>query len=109
MLIDFNRIKEVTAPGMNNGAGTVTAKLYMGEQGKIITSSINPGGAIGLHKHETSDDINYILFGKGKAICDGQEEILSPGMCHIGKKGSEHSLENTGDEDLVLLTVVVER
>lgn len=95
-------------PGMNNGAGTMTAKMYMDEQRKIITSSIHPGGAIGLHRHETSDDINYILFGKGKAICDGQEEIISPGMYHICKKGSEHSIENTGDEDLILLTVVVE-
>ena len=108
MLIDFNRIKEVTVPGMNNGAGTMTAKMYMDEQGKIITSSIHPGGTIGLHKHETSDDINYILVGEGKAICDGQEELLSPGMCHICKKGSEHSIENTGDEDLIFLTVVVE-
>ena len=49
-----------------------------------------------------------ILVGEGKAICDGQEELLSPGMCHICKKGSEHSIENTGDEDLILLTVVVE-
>ena len=108
MLIDFNRIEDVTVPGMNNGAGTMTAKMYMDEQRKIITSSIHPGGAIGLHKHETSDDINYILVGEGKAICDGQEELLSPGMCHICKKGSEHSIENTGDEDLILLTVVVE-
>ena len=49
MLIDFNKTKEITVPGMNNGTG------------------------------------------------------------HICKKGSEHSIENTGDEDLVLLTVVVER
>ena len=55
------------------------------------------------------DDINYVLSGNGKATCDGEEEILSPGTCHICKKGSEHSIENTGDEDLVLLTVVVER
>lgn len=45
----------------------------------------------------------------GKAVCDGVEEILSSGTCHICKKCSEHSIENTGDEDLVLLTAVVER
>ena len=55
------------------------------------------------------DDISYVLSGNGKATCDGEEEILSPGTCHICTKGSEHSIENTGDEDLVLLTVVVER
>lgn len=109
MLIDFNTIKERTIPGMNNGTGTMTAKLYMGEHGKIIPCSIHPGGSIGLHKHETSDDINYVLSGHGTAVCDGQKEILSVGTWHICKKGSEHSIANTGDEDLVLLTIVIER
>lgn len=109
MLIDFNKIKEATFPGMNNGSGTMSARLYMNSQGKIIPCSIHPGGSIGSHKHETSDDINFVLSGSGKAICDGQEEALYAGACHICKKGSEHSIVNTGDEDLVLLTVIVER
>ena len=81
----------------------------MDEQGKVIISSLHAGGSIGLHRHETSDDINQVLSGKGKAVCDGKEEYLSAGMCHICKKGSEHSIMNIGDEDLVLLTVVTER
>lgn len=36
------------------------------------------------------------------------KEMIVPGM-NICKKGSEHSIENTGDEDWVLLTIVVER
>lgn len=109
MLIDFNNIKEITVPGMNHGTGTMTARMYMDKQEKVIPCSIHPGGFIGLHKHETSDDINYVISGKGKAVCDGQEETLNAGTCHICKQGSEHSIENTGDENLVLLTVVVER
>ena len=109
MLIDFNETKEITIPGMNGGTGTMSAKMFMGEQGKIIPAKIHSGGSIGLHKHETSDDINYVLSGTGKAVCDGQEEILKAGTCHICKKGSQHSIENTGDDDLVLLTIVVER
>ena len=109
MRINFNDIKEITMPGMNNGTGMMTAKLFMDTDGKIITCRIHSGGSIGEHKHETSDDINYIISGKGKAVCDGQEEMLTAGCCHVCKKGSSHSIENTGDEDLVLLTVVVER
>lgn len=109
MLIDFNDIKEMTIPGMNNGTGDMTAKMYMGEYGKIIPCQIHPGGSIGMHAHPTSDDINYILSGCGKALCDGEEEILKPGVCHICRKGSQHSIINTGDEDLVMLTIVVER
>lgn len=99
----------MTVPGMNAGTGSMTAKIHKGEQGKIIPCAIHPHGSIGLHQHTTSDDINYVLSGTGKAICDGKEERLNPGCCHICKKGSEHSIINTGDDDLVLLTVVVER
>ena len=109
MLIDFNDIPEMTIPGMNEGTGTMTAKLFMDAGGKIIPCAIHPGGSIGSHRHETSDDINYVLAGTGKAICDGVEEELKPGCCHVCKKGSGHSIVNTGEEDLVLLTVVVER
>lgn len=68
MLIDFNETKEITIPGMNGGSGTMSARMFMDEQGKIIPTKIHPGGSIGLHKHETSDDINYVLSGTGKAI-----------------------------------------
>ena len=76
MLIDFNDIKEVTIPGMNNGTGTMTAKVFMDEHSKVISCSVHPGSSIGLHMHETGDDINYVISGTGKAICDGKEEIL---------------------------------
>lgn len=109
MLIDFNEIKEIIVPGMNDGTGMMSAKLHIDEGGKVIPCRIYVGGSIGLHKHETSDDINYVLSGNGKAICDGVEEELTAGCCHICKQGSEHSIINTGDDDLVMLTVVVER
>ena len=38
---------------------------------------------MGRNKEQSSgDDMNYILSGKGKAICDGVEEKLSAGMMH---------------------------
>ena len=60
MLIDFSQKEEITLPGMNNGTGTMTAKMYMDAQGKVIPCSIHAGGSIGLHKHETSDDIKIM-------------------------------------------------
>lgn len=62
-----------------------------------------------MHEHKTSDDINYVLSGKGFAVCDGEKEKLESGVCHICKKGSNHRIVNTGNNDLVLLTIVVER
>ena len=109
MRIDFREMEERRMPGMNGGTGEMSARLYMDGDRKIIPCTIHPGGSIGMHRHETGDDINYILSGAGAAICDGREEPLSAGVCHICLKGSEHSIINTGTGDLVMLTVVVER
>lgn len=109
MRIDFSAIPERTISGMNGGTGELSARMYLDEGGRIIPCRIHPGGSIGVHRHPASDDINYVLAGEGLAVCDGAEESLSPGVCHICKRGSEHSICNTGTEDLVLLTVVVER
>lgn len=94
---------------MNKGTGTMSAKMYMDKNGKVILSRIHPGGSIGMHLHQTSDDINYVISGKGIAYSDGVKEELTGGVCHICPKGHAHQLVNTGTEDLVLLTVVVER
>lgn len=109
MRIDFNEIKEMTIPGMNHGMGEMSAKMYHDESYRIIPCRIHPGGSIGTHAQGSGDDINYVLSGTGKAICDGITEELTAGVCHICPKGSEHSIVNTGNEDLALLTIVVER
>ena len=109
MLIDFNAMPEMTVPGMNGGTGELSAKMYAGGGLRIIPCRIHAGGSIGTHAHPTGDDINYILSGTGAALCDGREERLEPGVCHVCPRGSEHSIVNTGEEDLVMLTVVTER
>ena len=109
MRIDFNDITQITIPGMNGGTGTMTAQMYNDDSYRIIPTTIHPGGSIGSHKQESGDDLNYILSGSGTAVCDGVEEELKPGVMHICPKGSEHSIINTGEKDLVILTVVVKK
>ncbi len=109
MQIDFNSIDLMTFPGMNDGTGMMSARMYNDEQYRIVPTSIHPGGSIGVHKQNSGDDMNYIISGTGKAFCDGVEEALTPGVMHICPKGSEHSIVNTGEEDLVMLTIVVKK
>ncbi|MBP3367631.1 MAG: cupin domain-containing protein [Treponema sp.] len=108
MTVNFNELKEQDIRGMNGGNGTLSAKMLADKSGKLIACRIRAGSSIGMHRHETSDDISYVLSGTGAAMCDGTEEPLSAGVCHICKKGLAHSITNTGTEDLVLFTVVVE-
>ena len=109
MIIDFNQIDPMTLPGMNNGTGTMSARMYNDDSYRIIPTAIHPGGSIGNHTQESGDDLNYIISGNGKAICDGIEEELKPGVMHICPKGLNHTIMNTGEEDLVILTIVVKK
>ena len=109
MIIDFNQIEPMTIPGMNGGTGMMTAQMYNDENYRIIPTTIHPGGSIGNHTQSSGDDLNYIISGTGKAVCDGIKEELKPGVMHICPKGSEHSIINTGEDDLVMLTIVVAR
>ena len=100
MLIDFNNITPVTMPGMNGGTGEMTCRMYNDGTYRIIPTAIHPGGSIGLHIQGSGDDLNFIISGFGKAVCDGVAEELKPGVMHVCHKGSEHRIENNGTEDL---------
>ena len=109
MLVDFNLLQERTVPGMNGGSGEIAARMFAAGGLRLISSRILPGGSIGPHRHENGDDISFVVSGSGTAVCDGTEERLEPGCCHVCGKGCVHSISNPGTEDLVLLTAVVER
>ena len=101
MQINFNDIQEMTMPGMNNGTGTMSARMYNDDSYRIIPTAIHPGGSIGTHKQESGPDDQK------------DTEMLYLYPCFYGDSGrwlgSEHSIINTGEEDLVMLTIVVKK
>ena len=64
------------------------------------------GCTIGLHTHETSSEIIYILSGAGKVKYDDGEEAVSAGQCHYCPKGHSHALINNSGEPLEFFAVV---
>ncbi|MBQ9729077.1 MAG: cupin domain-containing protein [Clostridia bacterium] len=106
MIIKLDELKETELQSFYGGQGALNARMYVDEKNKILRGKLVPGATIGLHRHLPSSEIIFILSGKGKAICDGVEELLFSGDCHYCPKGSEHALLNIGDEDLCFYAVV---
>ena len=109
MLIDFNAIPETVVPHMRDGEKEVHLRKYQDELGKIMRGKLIPGATIGLHIHETSSEVIYILAGKGKVLYEGEYEPLEVGSCHYCPKGKGHSLINDSDEDLEFLAIIPEQ
>lgn len=106
MLIRFCEIQEVELKSFKGGMYALNAKMHMDEQNKILRGRLIPGASVGMHRHEDSSEIIFLVGGRAKSICDGKEELLFVGDCHYCPKGSEHCLINVGEEDLLFYAVV---
>ena len=108
MLINFDQIPETVIPHMRGGEGQVASHMHVDGDNKIMKGLLAPGCTIGLHTHDTSSEIIYILSGTGKVLCDGEYEAVSAGSVHYCPKGHAHSLINDSDADLTFFAVVPE-
>ena len=106
MQIQFDKMEPVELPRFRGGEKHFTTRMHADANCKIMHGTLIPGASIGIHWHETSAEMIYILSGRGYAICDGKTEPLAPGGCHYCPKGSFHGVFNDGKEDLVFFAVV---
>ena len=74
------------------------------EQLGADTYYFNPGQKLAYHQHPDSDQIFFVISGKGKFYLDnGVEQVfdVAPGSIVLAPKGVWHQLVNTGTEPLV--------
>ncbi len=109
MIIDLKNVKTTVLPNFYGGEESLSAKMFTDSKNKILHGTLESGASIGVHTHETSSEIIYILEGRGKVLYDGEYEQIEKGMCHYCPKGHSHSLINESESDLVFFAVVPEQ
>ncbi|NLL36090.1 MAG: cupin domain-containing protein [Fretibacterium sp.] len=68
--------------------------------------TLAPGGILGLHTHETDEEVYIILSGKGLYTdSDGRRHEVGPGDVTLTMKGKKHALEAL-DEPLTFWAVI---
>ena len=106
MKINFNEINKQKIENFKGGDGFIEASMYVDNNNRILKGELNKGCSIGMHTHDKSSEIIYIISGIGKVICDGVEEELRSGNVHYCPLGSTHTLINEHEEKLIFLGVV---
>lgn len=66
-----------------------------------------PGSSIGYHVHENETEMFAFVSGTGRVQDDGEYRDVKAGDSMLTFSGHGHAVENTGDEDLVLIAVIV--
>lgn len=105
-IVEFKNIRggigEVEMHKILNGAEEMVGKGRM-----FNRMIIPPGHSIGLHTHEGDNEIFYVLSGSGIYHDNGKTVVLNPGDTAICHDGENHALENTGDEPLHMIALIL--
>ncbi len=63
------------------------------------------GAAVGRHHHLETEEVYYLLAGRGRMTVAGETREVAAGDAIYIPRGAMHALENTGDEAIRLLLV----
>lgn len=98
---------------MAGGKGHVLIKDILGEKelngkcGLYSEVTIEPGCSLGYHEHHGESETYYILSGKGDYNDNGTVRPVKEGDITYTPNGCGHGLENTGDENLVFMALII--
>lgn len=115
MILKFDEMELSHLPAFKGGEKEFEANMFFDGTNRIFKGRLIPGASIGVHTHDDSCEVIFILSGNGRLYEKGPaaEDIpeykdVTAGDCLYCKKGQTHSLMNpeTSESDLVFYAVV---
>ncbi len=89
------------------GEEHLEARMFFDGTNRILThAKLIPGASIGVHTHDDSCEVIFILEGRGSVIEEGEKKAVQAGDYLYCPKGGTHSLVNDSEADLVFCAVV---
>lgn len=113
MKIRFDEMEVTVLPQFKGGEKEFAANMFFDGTNRIFKGTLVPGATIGMHTHDDSCEVIFVLEGNGTVVersPKSEKETITPvsaGDCLYCQKGHTHSLRNTAEEgDLVFYAVV---
>ena len=107
MKILFNEMNDTVLEHFQGGDGQFVAKMFNDGTNKILRGTLAPGCSIGMHTHNGTSEVIYVLSGTGTMYLGvGGKETLTAGDCHYCPEGTGHSFVNESDADVTFFAVV---
>ncbi len=107
MIIKPKDIEFSHLDNFKGGERHLEAKMFFDGTNRILTHAVLiPGASIGMHTHDDSCEVIFILEGRGSIIEEDTRKAVEAGDCLYCPKGGSHSLVNDSDADLIFCAVV---
>ena len=116
MIIEFDKMDVTVLPNFKGGEKEFAANMFFDGTNRAFKGILEPGSSIGIHTHDDSCEVIFILEGNGTVIekepgsIAEAAEPVAPGDCLYCPKGHTHSLKNTSEQgNLVFYAVVAKQ
>ena len=115
MILKFDEMELSHLPAFKGGEKEFAANMFFDGTNRIFKGRLIPGASIGVHTHDDSCEVIFILSGNGRLYEKGsaaddlpEYKDVTAGDCLYCKKGQTHSLMNpeTSESDLIFYAVV---
>ncbi len=81
----------------------VSGKALLAGEVRIVLTRVAPGGRFGLHRDDYAH-LFYFLSGQGMVWVNDRQFSATPGLVVRVSAGDSHAYENTGEQDLMLIS-----
>ena len=85
----------------------LTPKEMVGKCSMFAKVRIPAGASLGVHQHVDNNETYHILQGKGLYTDNDKTYEVKAGDTTFCANGDKHGLENTGDEDLIFIALII--
>lgn len=75
---------------------------------QIARTTFEPGQIADVHVHQDAHEYFLCEAGKGSAVVNKEKVQISPGTFLIMEPGDQHEIINSGNEQLIFTTILVE-
>jgi mannose-6-phosphate isomerase-like protein (cupin superfamily) len=81
--------------------------IKIAEDNTISLLVLNLTGGFGVkpHVHKTHDEVLYVTKGSAQLFIDSKWVDIKPGSLHFNPMGKVHTIKNTGNEPLVVISI----
>ncbi|BDR91687.1 cupin domain-containing protein [Vulcanisaeta souniana] len=107
VISDITKVREEPL-SIKGAVGVYTQWLVSKDDGSkyaVRRQVVKPGGKAPLHRHAYAETF-IVLRGVGRMTVDNEIIDVKPGMCIFVKPNTPHSITNTSNEDLELITII---
>ena len=86
--------------------GSTIRELHHTELQSLAEATLEPSQATERHYHRATEEIYFVLEGRGRVVLEGATETLEAGEAIVAPAGATHGIANDGTGRLTVLVVV---